>query len=244
MQPPASIIVPIRVGHPVFSCYLDNLVYCLKSIQVQNTSFEFLLIDYGSIEPFSKSIKALAARFKAKYIRGEGPIWSRSRSLNIGIKYATGDHTLFVDSDCVIPSNYIKQHIEVGSIHNIFTYSPVYDTNKNVTKSHNTEKLKKYTTKETRPAGWSHMCVSRQWLINNGGFDEEYVGWGAEDSDLFLRLKIGGIRAVEVSTYPYHLWHPQYADLMAKIGKKREFEKILKANRNRYFTLRNKHKKK
>jgi GT2 family glycosyltransferase len=45
------------------------------------------------------------------------------------------------------------------------------------------------------------------------GFDESMVGWGAEDSDLGLRLYSTGAR---VTTFPwgcraYHLWHPSAA---------------------------------
>jgi glycosyltransferase involved in cell wall biosynthesis len=236
----ASLIVPIRVGHKAFACYLTNLAYCLTSAKNQTIDYEFILVDYGSIPPYPEKIKKLAKQFKVKYVRGEGPIWSRSRSINLGIKYAKGARILFIDSDCVIPANYVEKHVAVGNTEKIFTHSPVYDTVKGVVRSHKIPHLAKYAQKNVRPGGISHMGVSRKWLLSHGGFNDEYKGWGGEDNDIWLRLRTSGVRPVLVPTYPYHLWHPTYEALMHSIGKGALFKSLRQKNRNRYHTLKNK----
>ena len=141
----ATVIVPIRVGHKAFLCYLDNLTYCLKSLQAQTASFEFLVVDYGSGDPYALKIQKLANKFGATYIRGEGPVWSRSRALNVGIRRATKDCVLFIDADCVVPKKYVERHMSMY-IPKRFTYSSVYDTNKDVVKSAYIKDLVKYST--------------------------------------------------------------------------------------------------
>jgi predicted glycosyltransferase involved in capsule biosynthesis len=204
----------------------------------QNSPCELLLVDYGSIKPFDSEIKKLADKYEFKYIRGEGPIWSRSRSLNVGIAESKGENILFIDADCVIPNNYVKEHNKFIT-KKIFTYSPVYDTKQSVVRSSNIADLKIFA-KKIRPGGISHMGIKRAWLKRNKGFNEQYRGWGGEDNDLWLRMKRSGMKPLAVSTYPYHLWHPPYGKLMEKIGKGKVFRKIRQQNRDRYFTLKNK----
>jgi hypothetical protein len=42
------------------------------------------------------------------------------------------------------------------------------------------------------------------------GFDNSYVGWGLEDSDLLVRLLRAGVQRKDgrFSTGVFHLWHP------------------------------------
>jgi predicted glycosyltransferase involved in capsule biosynthesis len=45
------------------------------------------------------------------------------------------------------------------------------------------------------------------------GFDENYVGWGFEDSDLAIRLFRSGIKIMNgrYATNVLHLWHPEFS---------------------------------
>jgi predicted glycosyltransferase involved in capsule biosynthesis len=48
-------------------------------------------------------------------------------------------------------------------------------------------------------------------LIAVNGFNEDFVGWGFEDSDLAIRLIRAGIRVKSgrFATNVLHLWHPE-----------------------------------
>jgi len=41
------------------------------------------------------------------------------------------------------------------------------------------------------------------------GFDEDFVGWGREDSDFSARLQHAGLRRLQLkfAAIGYHLWH-------------------------------------
>jgi glycosyltransferase involved in cell wall biosynthesis len=53
---------------------------------------------------------------------------------------------------------------------------------------------------------------SKDFLMING-FDEDYIGWGFEDSDLAIRLLRLGVRILNGrhATNVLHLWHPDYS---------------------------------
>lgn len=62
-----------------------------------------------------------------------------------------------------------------------------------------------------RPRIWGgNFAVNRDVFEAVNGFDENYVGYGQEDSDLRNRLVKGGYRAICLQTKVrvYHLWHP------------------------------------
>lgn len=52
--------------------------------------------------------------------------------------------------------------------------------------------------------------VPRAAFEKINGFDERFIGWGAEDIDLGLRLQIAGVqgRTVEDRSRAFHLYHP------------------------------------
>jgi predicted glycosyltransferase involved in capsule biosynthesis len=48
-------------------------------------------------------------------------------------------------------------------------------------------------------------------LFNVNGFEEQYEGWGLEDSDLVVRLLKNGVKHKNArqATPTLHLWHPE-----------------------------------
>ena len=66
-----------------------------------------------------------------------------------------------------------------------------------------------------KPKIWGGNCaVDRRAFEAINGLDENYVGYGQEDSDLRNRLLRGGYHPVCLHTYAaaYHLWHPMNLD--------------------------------
>jgi glycosyltransferase involved in cell wall biosynthesis len=64
--------------------------------------------------------------------------------------------------------------------------------------------------KYRRPKIWgANFAVNRDVFEHVNGFDENYVGWGQEDSDLRDRLVKAAFRgvALHTSAIVYHLWH-------------------------------------
>lgn len=53
------------------------------------------------------------------------------------------------------------------------------------------------------------MGLFKKDYITVNGFDEDYKGWGREDSDLFVRLINSGLerKNIKFAAITYHLWH-------------------------------------
>lgn len=70
--------------------------------------------------------------------------------------------------------------------------------------------LRKLRGRQWRGARSCNLAVWRADLDRIDGFDTQFVGWGREDSDLFVRLINAGVRRKDGSfaTGVLHLWHP------------------------------------
>ena len=55
-----------------------------------------------------------------------------------------------------------------------------------------------------------NLAIWREDLVGVNGYNEAFVGWGREDSELSVRLMNRGCRRVDVRGWAicYHLWHP------------------------------------
>ena len=55
-----------------------------------------------------------------------------------------------------------------------------------------------------------NLGIWRDDLIRVNGYNEAFVGWGREDSELAVRLMNTGVRRLDVRGWAlcYHLWHP------------------------------------
>lgn len=103
-----SIIVPVY-NRP------DEVAELIKSLEKQtDKGFELVLVEDGSTVPSldiadsgNGSVEVVdAPDIKFKYFRKDNE--GRSIARNFGIERADGDFFIFVDSDCILPTDYIK----------------------------------------------------------------------------------------------------------------------------------------
>lgn len=98
-MPYFSIIVPVY-NRP------DELAELLESVEQQEfRDFEFILIEDGSSQKSDKVLEGYEGKFPYKYLdrENQGPSLAR----NTGMEIAEGEYFLFVDSDCILPSDWL-----------------------------------------------------------------------------------------------------------------------------------------
>jgi glycosyltransferase involved in cell wall biosynthesis len=218
----ASVISLIRIDHVAFSVYLLNLDTSMRSINQQilkDVSLEKIVVDFGSIEKYSKKIKILCKNHKFKYVKKIANHWNRSSAINFGIQNTQGEYVLPLDADLVIPNTYVMDNISAcESSNKVFSINEVVDA---LPTSKKTSVFDNWNTSgfKRRVGGHGNVCVSRSALLSIGGYDENYNYWGAEDNDLVLRLRYAGYKHVLMLKNPIHLYHLPYTKIMKKIGK-------------------------
>jgi glycosyltransferase involved in cell wall biosynthesis len=72
------------------------------------------------------------------------------------------------------------------------------------------EWLRKLPARRWQGVMTCNLAAWREDLLTVNGFDEEYQGWGLEDSDLTIRLLHAGLRrkSARFAAPVVHLWHP------------------------------------
>lgn len=99
-MPRFSFIIPVYNRIDEVHDLLDSL------LQQTNRDFEVIIVEDGSSEPCRDECdRARAAGLDVRYFYKDNE--GRSIARNHGMEHAAGDYFIFVDSDCVIPPDYV-----------------------------------------------------------------------------------------------------------------------------------------
>lgn len=199
---------------------------------------ELIIADDGSGNDTTQLIKSFSeiAPFPVLHVWQEDKGFRAARIRNKAIKRSSGDYIILLDGDCVINSNFVSDHLllsekgffiqgkrilvnrsasiafthaladsfvslikivlagKISNIHHIFrfpSFPPVKNRSLSGIKSCNLSFLK-------------------QDILAVNGFNEDFTGWGNEDSDLACRFfKYGLVKKVHpFMAVCFHLWHP------------------------------------
>lgn len=211
-----------------------NLV--LKSVLLQSKfPDEIIIADDGSDLKTSTLIKSYIDKFSIPltHMWHEDKGFRKSIILNKAIAKAKGDYIIQIDGDCIIHKHFIKDHI-TKSQQNCYLYGSRVNIQKNQLdtlykyKKINFHPLSKGIKKRGRALRLTtisnlykpHSFLSNKYrgcntsffkkdfiLIN--GYNEHFIGWGKEDSELALRFHNIGIQAKRLkhAGILYHIWH-------------------------------------
>ncbi|MBI4921062.1 MAG: glycosyltransferase [Devosia nanyangense] len=193
---------------------LDRLKTSLGSHRRKCPDAEIVLVDFGSQD--GAPVEALARSLSVKYLRREGPVWSRSRALNDGIDAASNPIVVITDADIIFTADVYEQCIrQIEADANAFAVVQCWDLPPELhvddTVAASDQTLAQHATirprwgvggcSAFRKSAWQHM----------GGLDNRMLAWGGEDTDFFNRLRRSGLRPAWLEgerTRIYHIYHP------------------------------------
>ncbi len=176
------------------------------------TDFEVIIVEDGSQISSEKTVRKYSDKLNIKYIKKEnsGPGPSR----NEGMKQAKGDFFIILDSDVILPPQYLQiidrflqnQPVDAfgGPDRAMDTFTPVQKAIDFAMTSFLTtggirgkaEKLEKF-----HPRSFN-MGISRKVFEKTGGFSGMRFG---EDIDLSIRIKKAGFKTALINdAYVYH----------------------------------------
>lgn len=198
-----SIIVPVY-NRP------DEIADLIKSLKAQtDMGFELVLVEDGStIDSLPDDYDVTPVRLKYFKKSNEG----RSIARNYGLERAEGDYFVFVDSDCILPSDYIeklRKSLEETPADCFGGPDAAHDSFTDTQKAINYAMTSFLTTGGIRGGKVSmekftprtfNMGFSREVYEKTGGFREMF----SEDIDMSTRIRLNGFRIMlypEVSVF-------------------------------------------
>lgn len=201
-----SIIVPVY-NRP------NEILELLESLVAQTMKdFEVVIVEDGSSETSEQVVKDFSERLTISYYfkPNSGPGDSR----NYGMRVAKGNYFLILDSDCILPPEYMAE-VEKSLDHEYVDcfggIDAVLDSFTDIQKAINFAMTSVLTTGGVRGASEKlgkfqprsfNMGISKKAFEMSGGFSEIHPG---EDPDLSIRLwKLGFKTCLFQNVYVYH----------------------------------------
>ena len=192
MKPSFSIIVPVYNRIDEVSDLLESLTH------QSDNDFEIVLVEDGSTEPCKAVADQYADRLNLQYYHKSNE--GRSIARNYGIVRANGDYFVFVDSDCVLPPDYIEQlHFSLRNDYSDCFGGPdaAHESFTDIQKAINYSMTSFLTTGGIRGGKVQlekfvprtfNMGFSRKVYEKVGGFREMF----SEDIDMSTRIRLAG----------------------------------------------------
>lgn len=201
-----SVIIPFGLSkeRPYIE---ERVIEKAKSFQ-SDENIEFIFVEgYSSLENNLKQIIENSGHIYLKD-KDQKDYFSQGRCRNLGTIYANSKVIMFLDVDCYISLDNFEKILKLIQIKNIsqninaLIVLPVVYLNKEAN-----EKLKQYddkfwdillqedlfTAKNTwvkffAPSSTSSIVINKHQFLRLGGNDENFIGHGYEDFDLFARI--------------------------------------------------------
>lgn len=200
----------------------------LESLSVQTVKeFEVVIVEDGSMEKSDKIVEAFSDRLNISYYfkPNSGPGDSR----NFGMKRAKGNYFLILDSDCILPPEYmeeVKKSLDQNYADCFGGVDAALDSFSNIQKAINFAMTSVLTTGGVRGASEKlgkfqprsfNMGISKKAFEASEGFSEIHPG---EDPDLSIRLwKMGFETRLFQNVYVYHKRRIDWRKFRTQINK-------------------------
>lgn len=236
----------------------EALSVVLESLRIQSQlPDEVLIADDGSNEDTKEIIDQFRETFyiPVKHIWHEDLGFRRSKILNKAIAQSETDYIIQIDGDCIMHKDFIKDHI-TNSRPNLYLYGsrvhirPEYVnlvlkkklihfdifSKETKNKSRNLH-IPFFSTfykpqKETKRVRGCNLSYWKKDFIAVNGYDENYEGWGREDTDITMRLTNLGLlsKKLRYIAIEYHIYHKNASK--DNLNKNEELYLAVKQNGN------------
>ena len=214
----------------------QSLLLVMKSVNLQSVlPDEVIIADDGSKNETKNIINSFKKNSSMKIIHSwqEDKGFRASRSRNNAILKSSGDYIILIDGDTILHSDFINDHIrkaEVGffvqgtrvllskeltqkTLENkiiIFPFlSSEFKNRKNSIHSNILSII--FSNKKNHLNGIKtcNMAFFREDFFNINGFNNDFEGWGREDTEFIVRMINSGInrKNLRFNAIQFHLWH-------------------------------------
>lgn len=215
----------------------EALALSLKSAMAQTERpLEIIIADDGSSADTAEMIEALARKSPVPLHHSwqEDRGFRLSASRNKALARARGDYIILIDGDILLEEHFIHDHKKFARSGYFVQGSRVLineklsreilheqrlmgafctkgvENKKNCIRSNILAALFSFTSSNSQGVRTCNFAFWRKDAVAVNGFNEEFVGWGREDSEFTVRLLNHGLtrRNMKFNALAYHLFHP------------------------------------
>ena len=214
----------------------ESLFLVLKSVENQKiVPEEIIIADDGSTVETKEMIGKFRRESELNIIHSwhEDIGFRAAKARNKAIAKSSGDYIILIDGDIILHPKFIQDHVNnakfgyfvQGSrvlLTHDFTeqliisqkisfsfFSRGMQSRKNAIHSNFLSKIFSTNRNSLRGTRCCNIAFFKQDCINVNGFNNEFEGWGREDSEFVVRLLNIGLKRknVRFNAVQYHLWH-------------------------------------
>ena len=224
-----SVVIPTHNRRYV----LEETLLFLEKQDIGVSSFEVVVVDDGSTDGTDRMLRNYGGALNLNPVileKNRG----RAGARNEGVKNASGDLVIFLDSDMRTDECFVRAHKEAHETHEqrICVAGKVVtapELGESLIHSYlDTRGAEKHTSGTFVPSRYFNtwnVSVRKDDLISVGLFDESYSAYGFEDVDIGYRLEKMGVRLLYDSQAAAE--HMDRIDLKNLIEKKEDAGKSL-----------------
>ena len=214
----------------------DALLLVLRSIEGQITlPYEVIIADDGSTNDTKEVVTSFQEKSDIRVIHSwqEDSGFRAAKSRNKAISQSNSDYIILIDGDVILHPEFINDHINnTQSCYfvqgsrvlltqdktkqaldqqkiNFSLLSNGLQNRKNAIHSNSLSRLFSNKKNTLRGIKSCNLGFFKQDFISINGFNNEFEGWGREDSEFIMRLLNSGInrKNVRFNAIQFHLWH-------------------------------------
>ncbi len=227
-----SVIITTYNNHRVLAKVMESIA------RQRRLPDEVFIADDGSDEQTASAVNLFSktALFPVRHVRHDHIGFRAAKIRNEAIKRASGDYLILLDGDCIVNAHFVSDHLFLSEegyfiqgkrIHvvkdavDVFTYEHANSFSSllklalhgRITNIHHLIRLPFDFSAKTRKLKGIKSCnmsFFRKDILAVNGFNEDFVGWGNEDSELACRFfRYGLTKKVHAfMAICFHLWHP------------------------------------
>ena len=197
---------------------------------------EIVVADDGSRADTGMLVESMAAQSPVPLLHSwqEDKGFRLAKSRNKAIAKATGEYIILIDGDIILDPHFVADHCEfarqgyfvqgtrvllnktysekvlTGGQLSVPIFAQGVENKKNCLRSRILARLFSFRSKRLPGIKTCNFAFWKQNALAINGFNEQFVGWGREDSEFTARLLNAGVRRQNVKFYAlgYHLYHP------------------------------------
>ncbi|NJY63606.1 glycosyltransferase [Salinimicrobium sp. CDJ15-81-2] len=204
----------LNIIYPYRNRNFKHVVNSLNSLKDQTcNNFQVFFVDYGSDLVIADQVRILCESFsfvRYKFYPVNDQPWNKSKALNSIIKGLKEGYCFVADVDMVFHPGFIKKSLQLQEDQKTIYFQVGFLGQGDSPEGIKLTNFGNYRKSTSEATGLSMFPVDVLQKLR--GFDEFYHFWGAEDTDIHVRLKNSGypVEYFDKEILMLHQWHPSY----------------------------------